>query len=94
MAPTSLLLARVLPRPGKLIRLGFSVSGRLGNAVVRNRIRRRLQALARGNLQRLRGGVDVVIIARKGAGTASAAELTAAWCELMAKADLIRPPES
>lgn len=45
-------------------RFGFAVSSRLGGAVVRNRIKRRLRALARCNDA---GGLDIVLIARSGA---------------------------
>ena len=49
---------------GGLPRLGFSVSKKLGNAVVRNRCRRRLREAARTLLPEMRGGADYVFIAR------------------------------
>lgn len=46
-------------------RLGLTASKKTGNAVRRNRARRRLRALARTELaQRAKGGTDYVIIAR------------------------------
>jgi len=46
-------------------RLGLTASKKTGNAVRRNRARRRLRALARGELvARARAGTDYVIIAR------------------------------
>jgi ribonuclease P protein component len=52
------------------IRLGITVSRRVGNAVVRNRIKRRVREWFRRERGRLRDGVDVVVI-----GRAAAAEL-------------------
>lgn len=46
-------------------RLGFTVSGKVGNAVVRNRLRRRLKAIARELESRMeKPGYDYVIIGR------------------------------
>ena len=48
-------------------RVGLTASKKTGNAVRRNRARRRLRALARTELaKRARPGIDYVIIARKG----------------------------
>lgn len=56
-------------------RIGLAVSGRLGNAVVRNRIKRRLRALVGPLAVRSRTGRDVVIVARPAAIEADAARL-------------------
>jgi ribonuclease P protein component len=49
------------------VRLGFIVSKKNGNAVARNRIKRRLKAVAKKILPSTAsmGGTDVVILARK-----------------------------
>ena len=47
-------------------RFGFSVSKRLGKAVTRNKIKRRLKSAAAS--AKVQEGWDVVIIARQGAG--------------------------
>lgn len=52
-------------RPGAL-RYGLTASRRVGNAVVRNRVRRRLRAVAEEVLPRLaRDGHDYVLIGRR-----------------------------
>lgn len=48
-------------------RVGFAVSRKLGTAVVRNRVRRRLRELVRPLAATTRVGRDVVIVARAGA---------------------------
>jgi ribonuclease P protein component len=56
-------------------RAGFVVSGKVGNAVVRHRITRRLRALIRPMLATLPGGTDVVVRALPAAAGASSAQL-------------------
>lgn len=51
------------PQPG--FRLGISVSKKLGNAVVRNYIKRRVKEIVRLNSQRFPAGYDYILIARK-----------------------------
>ena len=57
-------------RAGETIRTGFTATKKIGNAVARNRARRRLRAAADDVLRRERltaaGPVDLVLIARAG----------------------------
>ena len=46
-------------------RLGVSVSKKLGNAVVRNRLRRLMKEMVRLSQETIIPGVDIVVIARK-----------------------------
>jgi ribonuclease P protein component len=82
---TDAFLALVLPRaqPEGTTRLGLTVSTKVGNAVVRNRIRRRLRELFRTRRQRLPKGLDVVLIARTQAAEADAPALSAAFERLV-----------
>ncbi len=49
------------------VRVGFTVTRRIGNAVIRNRAKRRLRAAAAEVFPRLgRGGTDYVVIGRAG----------------------------
>lgn len=45
-------------------RVGYTVSTKLGHAVVRNRVRRRLREIYRLNSPKLKCGWDIVIVAR------------------------------
>jgi ribonuclease P protein component len=77
------LVLQALPQPGEATRLGFTATKKIGNAVRRNRAKRRLRAAARLALgQDGAPGHDIVLIARDGTGTcpfpALLAELEAA----------------
>ena len=68
-----LLAARVLSNDLPYNRYAFAVGRRLGGAVVRNRLRRRLKE-AMGTM-RLSGGWDIIVVARRPALEASFAQL-------------------
>ncbi|RSN59558.1 MULTISPECIES: ribonuclease P protein component [Actinomadura] len=57
--------------------VGFIVSRAVGNAVVRNSVRRRLRHLVRANLDRLPAGSLLVVRANPRSGTARPDELAA-----------------
>jgi len=59
---------------GKL-RLGLSVSKKVGSAVKRNKVRRRLKEVFHSSVERLSGDLDFVISARPAAGEATFEEL-------------------
>ena len=59
------LVIQATNRDSDIWRVGLTVSKKIGNAVCRNRARRRMRALARQHLAPLaRPGVDYVLIAR------------------------------
>ena len=68
-------------RPNRLgeNRLGYTVSVKLGHAVVRNRVRRRLREIYRLNAPQLRQGHDIVIVARSRAVGSEYRKLNAAF---------------
>lgn len=64
VVPGLVLQALVQPVPG-VARLGFTVTKKVGNAVIRNRTRRRLKEAARLLLrEHAVAGVDLVVIGR------------------------------
>lgn len=56
-------------------RLGITVSRKVGNAVVRNRVKRMVREYFREARERLPDSRDYVVIARKGAGPMSLGEI-------------------
>ena len=70
-------------------RLGYTVSTKLGHAVVRNRVRRRLREIYRLNSPSMKQGWDIVVVARSRAVTAEYAELERAYLSLAAKLGLL-----
>ena len=70
-------------------RAGFVTSGRLGGAVVRNRVRRRLREIVRKQQDQLRQGFCFVIIARHEAATASYRALEDEWLRLARRASIL-----
>ena len=56
-------------------RLGFTTGTKLGKAVVRNRVRRRLREIYRTNEDKIRPGYDIVVVARVRACHSRYAEL-------------------
>jgi ribonuclease P protein component len=82
-----LLAIRTLPAAGSTSRFGFAVGKRVGGAVVRNRVKRRLRALVR-ELDPA-AGWDVVIIARPDAASVDFDRLRSALVSLFGRAGLL-----
>jgi ribonuclease P protein component len=75
--------------PGR--RIGFVVSKKLGDAVVRNRIKRRLREAVRLRLPELREGpFDVIFVGRTGAKAAEWPAVQASVGELLRRAGILR----
>lgn len=83
------LVMKAVPNGLELSRFGFSVSKRVGKAVVRNRVRRRLRECLW--LTSCKSGWDIVFIARSPASKADYHQLKRAVENLTRRAYLLEP---
>ena len=92
-----LLLLAVLEADGESqARFGFTITKRLGNAVARNKVRRRLASIAAEFAPAMQKAVLVISIPRYPAVKAEFAALRAEWQKLARRAGLLLsvPPAS
>lgn len=75
-------------------RLGFTVGTKLGNAVVRNRVRRRLKEAYRTNEGRMLPGYDIVVVGRVRAVHARYREMERQLLQTVDKLGLLIAPEA
>lgn len=71
-------------------RVGITVSKKLGKAVTRNRVRRRLREVYRLHEDRFLPGYDIVVVARSRAVEAPFDQLTKAYLALGEKLGIVR----
>lgn len=80
----------VLPvEHGGPFRAGIITSRRLGGAVVRHRVRRRLREIVRRHQHRVRDGLWLVLIAKTDAAAADFGTLEAEWLRLAERASIL-----
>ncbi|MDZ7673144.1 MAG: ribonuclease P protein component [Halanaerobiales bacterium] len=70
-------------------RYGFSISKRIGKAVVRNKLKRRLKEIIRTRLDNTAYGYDIIIIARKPVNSLGFSEIKNDLKKLYKRAGLI-----
>jgi len=87
---SELLVICVLPNALPYSRFGFAINARLGGAVVRNRLKRRLREAIRLRLTMIKAGWDVVVIARRPVLCADYHQMDAACARLLRRAHLLR----
>lgn len=78
------------PPPVPNVRVGLSVSKKVGNSVQRNRAKRRLRAAFAPYLGRIRPGHNLILIARPETLNAPFEKLDQAMHTLLTKANLLR----
>ena len=84
-----LLLLFATENDRKITRFAVSVSGRVGNAVVRNRARRRIREAIRRQLPHLRPGWDCLFVARNSLPPASFSQIEDAVHDLLTRAGVL-----
>jgi ribonuclease P protein component len=80
-----LLALYVLRTRSPEVRVGFSVSKRVGKATVRNRVKRLLREAVRHQLPAIRPGQDLVFIARPASASAHYSEIVESVSSLLRK---------
>jgi ribonuclease P protein component len=81
-----LLVLTAIRTEGTVVRCGFVASKRVGSAVARNRVKRRLREIMRRLLPTLPGGWDLVLAGRPAAASASFPELADAVTDVLRRA--------
>ncbi|MBV8329017.1 MAG: ribonuclease P protein component [Verrucomicrobia bacterium] len=72
-------------------RIGIITTKRLGNAVCRNQVRRRIREVFRLNQHRIKRGFWLVTIARPSSTTATFSDLERDWLRLTERASILAP---
>ncbi|MEI8387320.1 MAG: ribonuclease P protein component [Verrucomicrobiota bacterium] len=86
-----LRLAIYCPLAEGAAKVGIITSKRVGGAVVRNRVRRRLRELVRHSLSHFPPGSLIVVIAKPAAAAASFEELRQEWLLLGRRLSILPP---
>ncbi|QQY79761.1 ribonuclease P protein component [Keratinibaculum paraultunense] len=71
-------------------RIGFSVTKKIGNSVVRNRVKRRMREICRLNFDNIKDGYDIILIPKKNVVDIGHNELESAILHVLRLARLMK----
>ncbi len=71
-------------------RIGITITKKIGNAVVRNRIRRRIKEIIRLKLGNIKSGYDLILIPKKNVGDISYKDLESAMIHIMRISKIVK----
>ncbi len=86
--PGKYMVVFIIKSEREYSRYGFVTSKKVGNAVKRNRAKRRLRTVIYRNMSDIKDSVDVVIVARTAINEASWDDLNSEYIRVMRKAGL------
>lgn len=89
-AVTPLMVVYCRPNAAERSRIGYTVSNKIGHAVTRNHIRRRLREIYRLNFPHLEKGYDIVVVARSRATEAEYVQLERAFLSACGRLGIMR----
>ena len=90
---SSALVLYVTPSRTKSIKVGFSVTKKIGKATVRNLVKRRLREIVRNSLPNLKQNYNIIVVARENILNFSFEELSNQYSNLIKKADILKVNE-
>lgn len=70
------------------VRVGFTVSKKVGNSVVRSRVKRLMKESFRLNIDKIKKGYDIIFVARTTASNSTYKEIESAMLHLLKKMKL------
>ena len=87
---SSALVLYVTPSKTKSIKVGFAVTKKIGKAVQRNAVRRRLREIVQKQLPNLKQNYNIIVVAKEGITDFDFAYLESEFVGLVKKAELIK----
>ena len=84
------LVMYILPNDQMYSRIGISVSKKVGNSVVRHRIKRLIKESYRLNIDKIASGYDIIVIARYSAKGKNFSEIESALLHLCQRFNIVK----